>query len=289
MKAIIEKANDLNELAIFLANMNQQKETHIGFCGEKSEEIHETLKEDFVDQDGDVKFWITRNDLGEIAAAIGLDVDGVTGEVWGPFNQTASMKLQQTLWEQLLYENSTVKKFLFFINQENTQQQKFMNELEIEKDGEHLSLEIKKEDFNQVQQMKSIPFVQSDFQAFQKIHDETFPNTYYDAETIRDRLSRKNILRVLKSESGKLQGYAYFEVDTEMKEASLEYIGVSSDFQNKGIGTTLLKETLSEMFTYPEINKILLTVDHENDQANHIYHKAGFKTRNVLISYCLTC
>lgn len=267
--------------------MNQQKETHIGFCGEKSEEIYETLKEDFVDENGDVKFWRVRNDLGEIVAAIGLDIDGETGEVWGPFNQTSSVKLQHELWTQLLNANPTVQSFYFFINQENIQQQKFMNELQIEQDGEHLSLEIKKEDFNQVQQMKSIPFVQSDFEAFQKLHDETFPNTYYDAETIRERLSRENFLRVLKSESGELQGYAYFEIDPEMSEASLEYLGVSNDFQNKGIGTLILKETLAEMFSYPEINEILLTVDNENDQANHIYRKAGFKTKNVLMSYHL--
>lgn len=125
----------------------------------------------------------------------------------------------------------------------------------------------------------------SDFPAFEKLHHETFPNTYYDAATIQARLNDENFLRVLKNDARQLQGYAYFEIDREMEEASLEYIGVSSDFQNQGIGTRLLKEVVSKMFSYPEITEVLLTVDNQNEQANHMYYKAGFRPRNVLILY----
>lgn len=117
---------------------------HIGFCGVQFEEIYKTLQEDFIDQDGDVTFWIARNDVGEIVAAIGLDIDGNTAEVWGPFNCTSSAELQWALWKQLIHKNPSVRNYIFFVNQENIQQQKFMAHIQAEKAGEHLSLELKK-------------------------------------------------------------------------------------------------------------------------------------------------
>ncbi|QKY68722.1 N-acetyltransferase [Lentibacillus sp. CBA3610] len=285
MDATIEKAEDLAELSHFLSEINKQKKYNIGYCGEKPEEIYRTLKEDFTGDDGDVNFFIGRNNAGKILAAIGLDIDESTAEVWGPFNQTTSVKLQYELWNQLLNANPTVRSFYFFINQENVQQQLFMHEIKAKKTGEHLNLEIKEQDVDRVSEIQSTSFVQSDFQAFEELHNKTFPDTYYDAKAIKERLSNENVLKVLKTESDALQGYAYFEIDTEMKEASLEYIGISKGFQNKGLGTMILKEALTEMFSYPQISDITLTVDNTNSQANHVYMKAGFKPKAILLSY----
>ncbi len=283
----IEKAKDLEELSFFLSKMNKQKTSHIGYCGEKVDEIYGKLKEDFVGIDGDIKFFIARSNAGEIMTAIGLDIDESSAEVWGPFNQNSSVELQLQLWEQLVNGNPTVQTFHFFINEENVEQQAFMNELKAKKTGEHLILEIKKHDFNCGSEMKSRFFTQSDFKAFEKLHNETFPSTYYDAKTITKRLSDENMLKVLKTKSNELQGYAYFEVDTEMAEASLEYIGINKMAQNQGLGTMLLKEVLTEIFSYSQINEIKLCVENTNSAANHVYTKAGFKPKDILISYLL--
>lgn len=287
MNETIEKAKDLGELSRFLSEMNKQKISHIGYCGEKVEEIYETLKEDFVSNDGDIKFYIARGNTGEIIAAIGLDIDESSAEVWGPFNQNPSVELQRQLWEQLVIENPTVQTFHFFINKENIEQQAFMDELQATKTGEHLILKIKEKDFNRVSEIKSTPFIQSDFQAFEELHNEIFPGTYYAAKTITEKLSDENMLKVLKTDSNEFQGYAYYEVDTEMAEASLEYIGITKKAQNQGLGTKLLKEVLTEIFLYPQINEIILCVDNTNSQANHVYIKAGFKPKDILGSYLL--
>lgn len=287
MSESIERPNDLEELSRFLSEINKQKKSHIGFCGEKEKEIYNTLKEDFVSNDGGINFFVARSNKGKIIAAIGVDIDGPSAEVWGPFNQTSSVKLQNQLWEQIVIGNPTVQVFHFFINKENLEQQEFMNELKAKKMGEDLVLVIKEQNFNSVSEIKSTPFIQSDFQEFEKLHNETFPNTYYDAKTIIGRLSNENILKVLKTESNELLAYAYFEVDTEMAEASLEYISVSKKAQNQGLGTMLLREILTEMFSYPEINEIKLCVDNTNNQANHVYSKAGFEPKDILISYLL--
>jgi ribosomal protein S18 acetylase RimI-like enzyme len=283
----IEKVKNLQELALFLAEINKHKESHIGYCGEKVEEIYQTIMEDFVASDGDIKFIIARNSIGKIIAAIGFDIDKTSAEVWGPFNKTASVKIQYQLWEQLVNENPTVRTFYFFINKENKNQQNFMNEIKANETGEHLILEIQEQNVEKVNEMKSVPYTASDYVAFEKLHNETFPNTYYDAKTITERLGDGNIIRVLKTKSGELQGYAYFEIDTEMAEASLEYIGISKTDQNQGLGTLMLKEALTEMFSYPQIKEIILTVENSNNQANYVYMKAGFEVKDTLISYML--
>lgn len=159
--------------------------------------------------------------------------------------------------DTVLNANPTVQTFEFFINKENTQQQMFMNEIIAENTGEHLNLEIKEQDFDRVSEIKSIPFVQSDFQVFEKLHNKTFPDTYYDAKTIKERLSseNENVLKVLKNESNELQGYAYFEIDIEMEEASLEYIGISNEFQNRGLGTMMLKNHYQKCFHIHKLKK----------------------------------
>lgn len=285
MNEKIEKAKDLEELSLFLSEMNKQKRSNIGYCGEKADEIYGKLKEDFVGIDGDIRFFVARSNTGEIMTAIGLDIDESSAEVWGPFNRNSSVELQHQLWEQLVNRNPTVQTFSFFINEKNIEQQAFMNELKAKKTGEHLILEIKKLDFNLASEMENTLFTQSDFIAFEKLHNETFPSTYYDAKTITERLSDKNMLKVLKNESNELQGYAYFEVDIEMAEASLEYIGICENAQNQGLGTMLLKEVLTEMFTFPQISEIKLCVDNANSQANHVYIKTGFKPKDILVSY----
>ena len=287
MESYIEVAKDFKELAGFLAELNNQKASHSGYCGHKAEEIYETLKADFVKEDGKSTFIIARNIDGKIDTAIGFDIDGETAEVWGPFHTKSSLNAQNLLWKQLLQEYPTLVTFYFFLNKENVKQQEFMKMIQANKTGEHLVLEVEKQSFEGVQDFKSTKFVQSDFQAFESIHEITFPNTYYNAQTIVSRLNAECILKVLRCKSGEMLGYAYYEVDLEMNEATLHYFAIAPAAQNHGYGTMLLKEVITEIFKFPEIREIKLCVDFENDKANHIYFKVGFEERNHLYSYRL--
>lgn len=285
MKTLIEKAKDLEELALFLSEINKRKESHIGFCGVEANEIHHTLKEDFISDDGGINFIIARDHSGKMIAAIGLDIDETTAEVWGPFNQCSSNELQFQIWEKLLNDHPNVKNFRFFINQKNTQQQQFMDEIKAEKTGKHLIIVVKEQDFHKVSEMKSTDFIASYFRDFEKLHNESFPGTYYDAKTIVERLDDGNSLKVMRNEANKLLGYAYYEVDAEFEDASLEYLSISKSAQNKGLGTALLKDVLTDMFSTPQITKVRLTVEHTNSRANHMYKNAGFKLQDSLFSY----
>lgn len=285
MSILIERANDLELLSAFLADINNQKFNHIGFCGTDQADILRTLKEDFIDEKGDASFFIAKNNTGEIIAACGLDIENREAEAWGPFNKTESMEISAELWRRLKENYPAVQQFSFLINEKNTKQQLFMKQINAEEKGHHLSLITHRSRFEMLEEIKSSSMKAEDFPAFQDLHDVTFPGTYYDAETIWDRLNKDNKLKVLKDDNGGLIGYAYFEIDKEISEASLEYFAVSKNYQNKGFGSLLLKEALTAMFSYSEINEIYLTVDAGNHQANHIYEKAGFAKGDTLIHY----
>ncbi|MBD3109306.1 GNAT family N-acetyltransferase [Bacillus sp. AGMB 02131] len=285
MNATITRAASLEELSRFLSELNQQKQSHIGYCGERKEEIYEALKKDFIDENGELNFLVARNDIGEIIAGIGVDAYETSGEVWGPFSKSNSVELQYRLWERLVKENPNIQSYYFFINEENKVQQSFMVEINATKTGKHLTLKIKRQNFQLVSEIKSSLYIQSEYQAFAQLHHETFPNTYYNAETIIERLGDQCVLMVLKNEENEMLGYAYFEVDCD--EASLEYIAIAPNAQNQGLGTRLLQEVLTEIFSYPQLNEIRLCVDYTKKQANHVYMKAGFQPENILISYCL--
>ncbi|KGR77073.1 GNAT family N-acetyltransferase [Ureibacillus sinduriensis] len=275
-------------MANFLYEVNNQKSSHIGYCGDKVEEIYATLKKDFVQENGRIAFYIAKNIEGKIDAAIGLDIDGKSAEVWGPFNKTSSHVLQQKIWGRLLEEYPTIRSFNFFLNSDNHIQQEFMNILQATKTGEHLILELQKENFEGVLEFKSTKYCDTDYQAFEYLHGAEFPDTYYDAKTIVARLNDEYcFLRVLKSTTGEILGYAHYEVDMELGEAFLHYIAISPSAKNQGYGTMLLNEVITELFTFLTIKEIKLCVERKNDQANHIYFKVGFTEKDILFNYRL--
>ncbi|MHA6252915.1 GNAT family N-acetyltransferase [Oceanobacillus sp. CAU 1775] len=286
MRLFIEKANDIHELASFITDANQDKQTHIGYCGRELDWNLAALQEDFMQEDGSLHFYIAKDQAGNLLAAIGLDIDESEAEVWGPFNKTENTEIQLQLWNQLLKEYPKINTFDFFINEENIQQRQFMSKIKAKEHDKHLQLKVRKADISVNQPLRSVPFEAVDEAAFTKLHNEAFPDTYYDAATIISRLGEGNILKVLKNETGEMQGYAYFELDRELEDASLEYISISSDFRGQGLGTLLLREVLYDIFSYPEFTEIQLTVDAPNESANRLYFNAGFQLQDTLVHYC---
>ncbi|MGG0658586.1 GNAT family N-acetyltransferase [Rummeliibacillus pycnus] len=288
MEISISRATDFSILAQFLCGININENQHIGYCGEKNEEILQSLEEDFIDQHGKKTFLIVE-DLDGVKAAIGFDIDeeSASAEVWGPFvkSDLNSQQISMELWHEIKKIYPSIHTFNFFINEQNKGVLSFMKEINATQTGKHLVLQIEREKFIPLKKFKSNLFQISDFESFANIHNKAFPNAYYGANTILNRINEQQELRILKDDKGNVQGYAYFEVTPGYGEASIEFIAVSSRFQNQGLGTILLKEVLTRIFMYESIDKIQLCVAITNDQANHVYHKAGFYTKHQLLSY----
>lgn len=274
----------IEELANFFATCNKKTTMHIGYVGTNPAEIAETLRDDFVQQHDELSVAIMTNDAGQMIGAIGLDVEDDHAEVWGPFSEQRDVS--QALWQLLQAKLPHVHTYQFFIHAQNVQQQTFVQQLGARCTGTHRILSLCRTDFQQVTGQLE-PFHMRYVDAFTKLHNDTFPATYYDAQAIMSRLSNNNQLWLL-LEQQTLIGYSYFEVVPAFEDASLHYIAIDPRYHKQGYGTKLLTETLSHMFAFPEIDHLTLSVSSNNDRANRVYEKVGFVTESELVSYTFT-
>ena len=275
---------DYTQLANFIAELNIQKHHHIGYCGENVKEIKQTLETDFSCE----AFILVMNEQ-EIVGAIGLDIDETdnSAEVWGPFikiNEGAEQVLE-VMWQELLKKHDDIKNFSFFINEENVIGQNFMQVLGANCTGNHQVLLLKKENFQVANLMNSTLFNNRYFEAFVQLHNNVFPNTYYKADAIVNRLNAENELIVLANDDYTIKGYVYIEVDYEHHEASIEYIAIAPQFQGQGLGTELLKIAMNRIFTEHQIEEVQLCVDSKNSRAINLYIATGFEVKYKLNSF----
>ena len=287
MRAEIAIKENIEQIAKFLAKCNNKKTQNVGFVGDNEKGIIAALHQDFLKTNEELAFAIMKDDMQKIIGAIGLDIDDKTAEVWGPFSECDGFDIENELWNLLLQKFSHLQQFQFFIHVKNEQQQVFITQLGAKKTGENRILSLKREHFSAKDKVELQLYKPNNFANFEKLHNETFPNAYYDAKTIVSRISKNYQLLIL-MENEMLIGYAYFEVEPLFGEASLEFIAIHPQYQNKGYGTKFLNAVINEMFKFPELDDLILCVSNSNSRANRVYEKVGFQNESELRSYTLT-
>ena len=278
--------SQLERAAIFIEELNNIKTSHIGYCGTSYNDLLETLQAEFVEGDNTSIYVKIKGD--EIVSLIAFDIDDDAAEVWGPFTKEQNENDLLALWDLAKSYHSNITQYEFFINELNSQQIKFMGVLGAEKSGEHCYLKVVKETFDLVSIELSSPYASNYEQQFIELHNEAFPKTYYNAETILRKINEDdlNCLKLV-IRDGEVLGYAYYQLDLDERTTHIEYIAIKPSEKGKGLGTTLLKEICTHIFSHPEVQHISLTVNNTNKAAIHIYLKAGFTQVNVLWAYNL--
>ncbi|WP_422124410.1 GNAT family N-acetyltransferase [Planococcus sp. X10-3] len=281
---------DLKELSIYLEEMNSQNRSHIGFCGEQNEEIYDTLTNDFSDLKIEESF-VVAYDHSKIMGAIGLDFDVDNGEadVWGPFVTDENLHTAQALWnEALLKIPQEIESCSFFINKENACAKKFVTQINAQYSGADTVLNITKSTFTDEAILASTKIDEKYYGSFAGLHEGAFPKTYFNADTILNRVDEHNNLLVIAEDESKIKGYVYIEANPEHSEGNIEYIAVSEDQRGQGLGKMLLKDALKKLFSYSSIEEVTICVSCENAAAINLYKSVGFNEKYVLDSYNLT-
>lgn len=303
---------DRTKIAQFIAQLNQEKEHHIGYCGEQQDEIQHTLSEEWNTAEGNISLSqsfvvaFEEQEQGEaLIGVLGFDIDmdatsaGISAEVWGPFVQHEAWQEQaKQLWEYWLSfarqapKKQQVDQYRFFINKANSRAIRFVESLHGEFKSEEVVLHIEQSAIRPNEQTSNpMQPLHPDFQqAFILLHDNTFPGTYYSGAEVIERIQEeKGKRRVFTcTVEQELAGYIYVEVEPEFGEASIEFIGVEPQYRGQGIGTQLLQQALSWMFSFEQIQSITLCVSADNSQALHVYEKAGFKRKHTLVFYTVS-
>lgn len=282
----------IKELAAFIARLNQEKQHHVGFCGEQEVEIEGTLIEEFSDLELGTSF-VVAYEHERIIGALGFDVDLERGvaEVWGPFIE------EESRWNDLAHElwragtnqlGDKVTTLHGFYNEENKQALQFMDGIPSTYLHTHLVLVCTRSSFAYEPAHTLQEFTPDYVNAFIALHDASFPNTYYSGQEIISRLGVDHRIFIAVDHEQSLLGYVYVEADCDAQEGNIEFIAVSPHAQGQGLGTSLIQEAMRFLLLDRKIDEISLCVEDENGKAISLYQKAGFQQKHRLLFYKIT-
>ena len=77
----------------------------------------------------------------------------------------------------------------------------------------------------------------------------------------------------------------YFTLDFEVSPVEIGYYEIGYEFRDLGLGKSALEEII-EFVKFLGFNSLRLLVSVENEKAQHIYRKAGFKFLDYMSEWC---
>ncbi|MBU5675467.1 GNAT family N-acetyltransferase [Alkaliphilus sp. MSJ-5] len=132
-----------------------------------------------------------------------------------------------------------------------------------------------------INQKINIRYYQSgDFNDFIRIHPTT---AYFTGSEVVSRLNPYNQLIVAKLDN-RVIGYVYFEMLVSDGYAEICFVNVSPEFRSRGIGSVLINQVITEVFKYNWVKHIQISVRVNNEAAERLYTRIGFKEKNVIIA-----
>ncbi|TYS60816.1 GNAT family N-acetyltransferase [Sutcliffiella horikoshii] len=273
----------LEEVASFIARLNGQSRSHIGYCGKKQQEISSYLQNELTDVPFEKAFVLAyKNET--LIGVVGFDADfeQKSAEVWGPFVEANHQDQAIYLFKEMLpLLPSEVERLSMFPNKVNETVVTTATNFNFSKQSEQAILIMRRNDYS-ASQVSKLPFLTEQRNGEMiRLHNLAFPDTYYTGEEIIKRINEhRKVFCYLRED--KLAGYIYVEVEPEFSEASIEFFAVDESFRGQSIGKELLKGAVSWIFSFKEIEELQLCVNSTNNHAIRLYQKAGFKLSDEL-------
>lgn len=282
---------DLNAISQFIARLNKHNDQHVGYCGTEKDEILHTLLNEFSDLPFENSV-VAAYENEQLVGFIGFDIDQEmrVGEVWGPFVEHDEWdKISLLLWNELLEKTSgAVLQLNGFYNIHNERCHSFMGKVGAESDDrESFILKITRDEFhvNEIDDTKINEYTHEYAESFKQLHHQAFNQPYFNADEMIKKCNQKNKLFVATDSTNQLLGYVYCEANPKFSEGDIHFIAVAPEVRNKGVGTKLINKSLQFLFSFSELNEIILCVTTNNEAAIKIYKNAGFTEIHRLVSY----
>jgi ribosomal protein S18 acetylase RimI-like enzyme len=129
-----------------------------------------------------------------------------------------------------------------------------------------------------------VPFEETWFEPFEKLHKVLFPNAYFTARQMVEKMDGTHQL-LLAVEDERLLGYHFCKIDAEAESGYVDFIGTDASARGRGVGADLLASGADWMLSAVSTRKINLTVNANNLAARKLYEKFGFVTERVMRGY----
>ncbi len=278
------KEEDLGNVAYFISELNRIETSHIGYCGTNASEIGYFIKNEITDIPYTDSF-ILAYQANKLVGVVGFDADleDHSAEVWGPFIDENMWGIGEELWHAMLrIIPEGIRSLFMFPNVKNNHVIQFAKKIGCKNHSQHTILTFQRQERLKWLNRACEELGKEYFSDMIQLHDQSFPNAYYDGDQIIKRLDVHHKVFTRTDNNG-LLGYIYVEADPKFGDGSIEFFAVNEHARGKGIGMGLLSAALQWLFTFETIESITLSVNSVNHQAIRLYKKVGFKQKHELL------
>ncbi|HAX68451.1 MAG TPA: GNAT family N-acetyltransferase [Anaerolineales bacterium] len=284
MKIIPCGDEHIEELVAFIVRLNDEPSNHIAFFGVGEADVRSALDECVIPISEGFRL---ANENEKLIGIFGVDADPEISRAWllGPIIEHAQwQKIADELFSTILpMIPEGIREQEIFCDVNNTHVRSFAEKHHFPPRAETAIFSLDRKTYiKQSASSNIIDFQESYFAPFETLHNELFPNTYYTARQIVEKIDDQHRL-LLAVEGERLLGYHFCKIESES--GYVDFIGMDSSARGRGIGASLLASGLDWMFASPTTARVNLTVNADNDSAQNLYKKFGFVCERITIGF----
>lgn len=287
MISIVPCQDRIEELVQFVARLNSDGAHHIGFFGEGEADVRSSLAECIIPPaDG----FILAYENDQLIGVFGVDADPEVNRAWlfGPLVEHVDWHtVADKLYEQVLpVIPAGIRDHDLFFDVQNIRLQEFAARHGFPLRSENAVMTLVREKYTPTAKNVSqiISFDERFFNQFEKLHKVLFPNAYFTARQMVERINKTHQL-FLAMENENILGYHFCKIEPEAESGYVDFIGTDESARGRGIGADLLASGIDWMLSSPSTKKINLTVNADNVPALGLYKKFGFVIERVMRGY----
>ena len=276
-----------DELVRFVARLNSDAAHHIGFFGEGEADVRASLAECHIPPaEG---FRLAYED-GELVGVFGVDADPEISRAWlfGPLVQHEDWHtIADRLYaDVILLIPVDIREYDLFCDVQNTHIQAFAARHGFPLISENAVLTFKREQYRRPagRETNAIPYREEFFEQFERLHKTLFPNGYFTARQMAEKIDEAHQL-FISVEEERLLGYLFGKIEPASESGYVDFVGTDPAARSRGIGADLLASGVDWMLAAPSTAKINLTVNADNAAARALYEKFGFVTDRIMRGY----
>ncbi len=277
----------LEELVSFVACLNSDGTHHIGFFGEGEADIRASLAECLIPT---TKGFRLAYEDGRLVGVCGVDADPEISRAWlfGPLVEHADWHtIADRLYKEVLFLiPAGIRDQDLFCDIQNTHMAEFAARRGFALISENAVMTMAREKYTpSAKRQTQIGDYQEDlFEPFEKLHKTLFPNAYFTARQMVEKIDEHHRL-LLATQDGQVLGYHFGKIEPGSELGYVDFIGTDAAARGRGIGADLLASGIDWMLSAPSTKKVSLTVNANNAAAIHLYEKFGFVTGRVMRGY----
>lgn len=275
----------MEEMVAFITRMNEDPQHHIAYFGAGEADIRASLSENTLPLT-DSFFLAYRG--SKLIGVFGLDVNPEIGRAWllGPlvddvnWHQTADMLFAEI--QKII--PADIHQYDLYFDEKNENLHAFAGRHGFNFHADSAIYFVTRASYPQIVVDKSliVPYDESYFEQFAALHDKTFPNTYYTAKQIIEKLDADRRLFIA-AENGKLLGYNFYKLEDGF--GYIDFLGVDESARRHGVASALLASSLDWMLAQPSISRVNLTMNTDRLPAKNLYAKFGFACERIACGY----